>query len=715
MAGSAVNPRTIRFGLFELDLQGRELRKSGIRIKLQEQPFQILVALLERPGELVTREDLQKRLWPDDTFVDFDLSLNSAVKKLRQSLGDDSDNPRFIETLYRRGYRFIGPVNGSAGWAAESSLRLVTAAPGPATGSKTHFPVKGRRVLLFIAALAVITLAAELAFWFAPAQAPRVLGYTQITHDSRTKAVGIGATDGERIYFDEGDGDRFVIAQVAVSGGETSILPTPDWPIVGVGDISADGSALLVASYNGTKYDTPLWVLSLPSGSPRRLQDPNSANSPSGESATWSPDGKALVFGRGPDIFAANKDGWGAHKLATAGGRVFNLHFSPDGRRLRFDVNDAKTGTSSIWEIEGDGSNLHPVLAGWNPMPQECCGRWTPDGRYFVFESFRQGANNLWALPEKHRLFGRKPEPVQLTNGPLNYYGALPSKDGKKIFTVGAQSRAEVLRCEGKAGFLPYFGNNSASELAFSPDGKWVAYIRIPERTLWRSKVDGSEPLQLTSSAMLAALPRWSPDGKQIVYMGRSGNTNWRAYLVSPGTGDLRELIAGADYGFDPAFSPDGKSVILTLNDSVNEGSGINIFDLQTHQLRQLPEGNKYFSPRWSPDGKYIAAITPDSQKLMLFDVAAKSWSELAALPIGYPSWSHDGKYLYFDTTLTDDPAFYRIRIADRQLERLLSLQGIHRLQSEFGSWTGLGPDDSLLMARFSGTEEIYALDWNEP
>src|SRR5580700_11905029 len=114
MAESAAKSNIIQFGLFELDLQARELRKSGIRIKLQDQPFQILSMLLKRPGEIVTREELQKRLWPGDTFVDFDLSLNSAVKKLRQALNDDSENPRYIETLYRRGYRFIGTVNGSS-------------------------------------------------------------------------------------------------------------------------------------------------------------------------------------------------------------------------------------------------------------------------------------------------------------------------------------------------------------------------------------------------------------------------------------------------------------------------------------------------------------------------------------------------------------------------------------------------------------------------
>ena len=121
MAQPAINPRSVQFGLFELDREARQLRKSGVRIKLQEQPFQILDMLLERPGEIVTREELQKRLWPQDTFVDFDLSLNSAVKKLRQALNDDSENPRFIETLYRRGYRFIGPINGIANSSANQT------------------------------------------------------------------------------------------------------------------------------------------------------------------------------------------------------------------------------------------------------------------------------------------------------------------------------------------------------------------------------------------------------------------------------------------------------------------------------------------------------------------------------------------------------------------------------------------------------------------
>jgi Tol biopolymer transport system component/DNA-binding winged helix-turn-helix (wHTH) protein len=712
MAESAAKSNIVRFGLFELDLQARELRKSGILIKLQEQPFQILAMLLERPGEIVTREELQKRLWPGDTFVDFDLSLNSAVKKLRQALNDDSENPRFIETLYRRGYRFIGSANGMARLEAVQPPGVMFAQATP-TGSMPAETASGspsstaryRKLLLLSGALALLGLAAV--FWFGRSQPPRVLGYTQITHDGRLKG-GI-VTDGERLYFQELDGDQFVVAQVSASGGETATLPTP-FENVGIGDISPDGSALLVSNFKGMGLH-PLWSLPLPAGTPRRIGDLSTI------SEAWSPDGSELAFSKNSEIYLAKSDGTDSHKLATAAAIVLDLRFSPDGKRLRFDAYNTTTASSDIWELNRDGTGLHSLLPGWNPTPQECCGNWTRDGKYYVFQSFRKGANNIWALPEKSHWFGRRAEPVQLTNGPLDFSYPVPSKDGKRIFSFGAQPRDELLRWDAKAGLGPFFGGTSAIDLGFSPDGQWVAYVSIPEHILWRSRVDGREPLQLTSSSMYAGLPRWSPDGKQIVFMGRTINTNYRAYLISAGAGEPRELIPGAEVGFDPGWSPDGRSIILSLNYAdLPGGSGISILDLASKKLSQLPASQDLFSPRWSPDGKYVAAITKDSERLILFELSTQKWTDLATLPaIGFPTWSRDGQYLYFDTTFTEDPGFFRVRVSDHKLEKLLSLKGVRRFRSEFGPWTGLAPDDSILLARDISSQEIYALDWQAP
>jgi len=710
MAQPATNRRTVQFGLFELDLDARELRKSGVRIKLQEQPFQILSMLLERPGTIITREELQKKLWTGDTFVDFDLSLNSAVKKLRQALNDDSENPRFVETLYRRGYRFIAPVNGAAHADELQPVEIEPAAPASPVPIHAVSKFSAWRRRLGIAAIPLLLLLGFIAYRLVPSPQPMVLGFTQITHDGLSKG-GI-VSDGQRLYFTELLGEHFGLSQVSVAGGETSELPTP-FRNVGMYDVAPNGSALLIGVFRGTDKGAELWSLPLPSGAPRRLGDYIV------DCAAWSPDGGQLFFAMGRDIYVAKSDGTDGRKLATMGGAVYGIIFSPDGSRLRLDIVDTRNGAAAIWEVRRDGTGAHPVLPGWNPDLRDCCSRWTPDGKYFLFESFRDGKEGLWALADKSSWLERRAKPVQLTNGPLNFGSALPSRDGKSIFAVGWQSRCEVVHYDGKSGFNPFLGGVSVSDLAFSRDGMWITYISIPDRQLWRSRVDGSQRVQFRFEGMDVALPQWSPDGKQIVFMGATLKTGWRAYLVlSDGTG-LRELVPGAEYGYDPNWSPDGKSIVVTLNAGGSgfpvEGPGIAIVDVGTGKFSPLPDAKNLFSPRWSPDGRHILAITTDAEKLVLFDRVTQKWEDLVSLPIGYPSWSHDGQHIYFDTTLTDDPAFFRFRISDHKLERLFSLKGMKRYWGQFGPWTGLAPDDSPLMVRDTSSQEIYALEWKAP
>ena len=318
---------------------------------------------------------------------------------------------------------------------------------------------------------------------------------------------------------------------------------------------------------------------------------------------------------------------------------------------------------------------------------------------------------------------------MQLTNGPLQFGFPVPSQDGKKVFMVGSQPRAELLRFDPKLGWVSYLGGASAIDLAFSRDGQWVAYVSMPDFTLWRSRIDGSEPMQLSSSSLYTELPRWSPDGKQIVFMGRTEKTNFRAYVVSANGGDLRELISGSQVGFDPGWTSDGKSILLSLIDpSSPSGHGsllpsamdgtISTLDLATNTITNLPGSENYFSPRPSPSGKLIAALTRNSDRLVLFDPATQRWSDLTTPPfgpIGYPTWSHDGQYIYFDTMFGQDPGIFRVRAADRKLEKVASLEGVQRFQANFGPWSGLAPDDSPLVARDNSNQEIYGLDWEAP
>ena len=708
--------RVLRFGLYEVDFASQELRKSGIKIKIQDQPFQILALLLERPGQIVTREEIQKRLWAGGTFVDFDLGLNSAVKKLRQVLSDESDNPRFIETLYRRGYRFLAPVQNESPASAEiSTISPQTSSDGNGTKVGGHpiaeqqergapQPQNSRKLLAYLFLPIPLGLGLLGGFWLRPPSSPRIIGYQQITRDGRQK-YNI-TSDGERLYFGEYNSGRFGIAQVSAAGGETASLQMP-FTNTKMASITPDGSALLVGEYHEMEKERGalVWLLPLPTGAPRRLGDL------AAESLAPSPGG--LVFSKADGIYEASADGSQPRRIFATSGFVSDLAVTSDGQKISFTVTDRRRGSNGIWLVNRDGSNSHPLFPNEGNSQRDCCVKWTPDGKHLLFERYRDGHNNIWVWTEREHWFNRQRPALQLTNGPLDFSGPAPSRDGKKIFAVGAQPRTELIRYDGKSGFGPFLGGLSVTDVAFSTDGQWVTYVMIPDKGLWRSRVDGSERMQLTDPGKIwAGLPRWSPDGKQIVFMGRTLNANWRAYLISANGGTFEDLVPSAPAGIDPGWTPDGNSIVLSLTNVGMVSKGISVLDLQTRKVSDLPGAEHLFSPRVSPDGKYIAAIATDEKALMLFDVAAQRWAELVRMPIGYPSWSHNGQYLYFDSFFSEDPAFYRIRISDHKLERLVSLSGVRRFWGQLGEWAGLAPDDSLLVTRDASNEEVYALEW---
>jgi len=712
------NSRILRFGLYEVDLRAMHLRKSGIKIKLQEQPFQILTMLLERPGEIVTREELQKQLWPEDTFVVFDVGLNSAVKKLRQALGDDSENPRFIETLYRRGYRFLAPVE-----AAFPARPLTEGGDGQAVGVRDSASsvdprarAEGiprerragnkRKFLAMFVFVALLALAAFIGFRLRPSEPPQIKEYLQITHDGRQKFSMV--TDGERLFMEvRGEDGRFMLEEVSAMGGDSAPLATPFENAMLAG-IAGDGSTLFVTNFKFTDELTATWALPLPTGAPRQLVQFGAP------SVTPSPEGTQLLFTSGSALYVADSRGQNPQKLLTVDGYIGDLQVSPNGKRLRFTLVEIPTGSSALWEANRDGSGLHPLFPGSTDSQHECCGKWTPDGEYFVFESFRGGHTNIWVLPESGGWLHRHPQPVQLTNGPLDFSNPVPSKNGKRIFAFGVQPRSELIRHESKSRFTTFLGGMSLSDVDFSRDGEWITYISIPDRALWRSKLDGSERLQLTNPGSIwAGMPRWSPDGKQIVFMGRTWERNWRAYLISANGGTPEDLVPGSKAGFDPNWSADGKSIVVSLENLGEVSQGISILNLETKQLSDLPGAEHLFSPRWSPDGRFIAGISVDSDRLMVWEIATRKWTEVARMPIGYPSWSHDSRYLYFDTGFTRDPAFYRVRISDHKLEEVADLKGLRRYWGEFGEWTGLAPDDTPLLTLNASSQEVYALDWD--
>ena len=720
-----------RFGLFEADSDSGELHKSGIRIRLQAQPFRVLLCLLERPGELVTREEMQQRLWGGDTIVDFDHSLGTAINKLREALGDSAENPRFIETLARRGYRFIAPVT-PAGAQHDERFALVAdldaaahalAAHDVAANAAAIPPASGRTPFRFavIALSALALLAAGILIGSrlrAPYTAPPLL--TQITFSGRVspgdplfESFPGTATDGSRIYFPEIENGRAVLAQALVGDGETSTLPLPDeLAAPSLGDISPDGSRLLLRNHLATAAEQALWIVSTIGGTARRIPGILAHD------AAWMPDGQRILYATGDDLYIARDSGAESRKFATLPGRAFWLRWSPDGSLLRFTLLNSETHTSTLWQIAADGSGAHMLLDRWTSgAPAECCGSWTDDRRYYVFQSARSGTSNIWAIPEHGGFFGGPAAPIPITNGPLDYRAPIVERGGRRTFFIGLNTQSELLRYDRTASiFVPYGAALSiARRVEFSHNGEWIAWIRQDDDSLWRSRSDGTGRLQLTGRPMQAFMMHWSPDGRQLVFMGRQPGKPWKIYTLDADGGHLQEVLDESRSEADPDWSPDGKFLVFgRLPDLMAEASqpkAIYTVDLAAKTITKLPDSDSLFSPRWSADGKYIAALSIDQKRMMLFDVAAKSWRLLAEQTIADPVWSHDNSAIFFHDFAQADQPIYKVAIKTGKVERVADLHDLRTANVVDYRFAGLAPGDVPLVSARNSAANIYAAE----
>ena len=602
--------------------------------------------------------------------------------------------------------------------ANASSSPASTRAPSVSAGAAARpMPATSwSRTSKIAVGIVIVIVAVIFAFVLRPTlPPPRVIASTQVTNDGRPKARVV--TDGSRIYFSSFSLGN-VLYEVSEAGGETVSIQTS---ILGpvVSDISPDRSQLLVASCIAALFqgECPLWLLPVLGGAPRRIGNIEVSD------AAWSRDGRDIVYARENALYRSNLDGRESRKIVSvaAGGSPYWPRWSPDGTRLRFSVRAQNTETS-LWEVSADGKDLHQLLSGWNNLPSECCGSWTPDGRYFVFQSSRGGMTNVWAIREGSSLLRKvSPEPVQLTTGPASTYGAQPSTDGKKLLVVAAQIRGELVRYDSRShDFAPYLLGISAMAVNFSRDGQWVTYVRYPDFTLWRSKVDGSERLQLTFPPLFPMQPRWSPDGTRIAFMGQEPGKVWSIYVISAEGGSPEQPMPADHHAADPNWSPDGKSLLFGRFPA-DEAPGTAGFDLETveletHVISTLPGSEGFWSPRWSQDGSHILAFTRARDCLLLFDSRTQKWTELAKIGINWPEWSRQGDYIYFlGSPRGGQPGgIFRIRISDRKLEEVVILKDFRQAPG-WGNWMGLASDDSPLLLRDAGTQDIYALDWKAP
>ena len=705
--------RSVRFGPFELSLETQELRKHGIPLKLSGQAIQVLEMLTANPGKMVTRDELQQKLWPGAPYGDPQHGLNAAVNKLRETLGDSATTPTYIETLPGRGYRFIGPIVQPDTVTEEEK--------------EERSPKLSRRKLwaVGLALAGVCALFALGFFWlWSRLPPPRVLRYRQLTSDRQIKnetpcgRESVPVTDGPRVFFSEPTSG---IVQVSSSGGDVAKVSTP-FACFSISDISPDKTELLgISTTNGIAPNQPLWVLSIASGLAHRV------GSLTGHAGAWSPDGERIGYAisesGGSDLYVAAKDGSEARKLGRIEkGYVLLIRWSPDGKVLRMVV--LYRFSSSLWEMSADGSNLHPLVQFPGESRLVTWINWTPDGRYFLFtvgkENTYSDSWDIWALRETHSLFRRRTaKPIQLTSGPMKFWHPTPSPDGKQVFAVGGQFRGELLRYDLKSvKFEPFLSGISAEQLDFSKDGNWVTYVTYPEGILWRSRVDGSERMQLISSPLRVGMPRWSPDGTRIAFQGYSPGGPWKIYVVTPEGGKPEVVSESQNDEVDPTWSPDGNALIFGGH-VFSTQTRISSVDLRTGRVSTIPGSEGLCSPRISPDGRFIVALNAHaSSKLFLFDQQTHKWSELPTREesggLGFQQWSPDSKSVYV-VDQANGFAIDRVGIGDRKIERVAAIEVPGGVTGSGGPWMSVAPDGSPLLLRDLSIQEFYALDMDWP
>ena len=548
--------RVVRFGVFEVDFHTTELRKQGVRIRLPGQSFQVLQALLLRPGELVTREELKQKLWPSDSFGDFEHGLNAAVNRVREALGDSSDSPRFVETLPRRGYRFIAPVEQMDS-EGKKTLPEATATPPqngqtPTRADTTNQPPPVPRPRWIQAvAFVLLPLVAVGTFLFirlrnrpsspSRAEVQENLRVTPLTTLPGQEISPSFSPDGSQVVFawDGGNSSAtnpFNLFVKAIGSEKVDQLThdpggwiVPAW--------SPDGSTIAFARQGGTEG-----VFSIPArgGPERKLAD---AVFSDGLTLNWSPDGGQLLYATKEGLRILNPGSGEVRSLDTGRCESSSPAFSPDGKWIAFGCQMSGIAYLDILSTKG-GTSKHLI------RPKGCTRfAWTNDSQRIV-------ADGLWEID----IHGGEPRRLKFADNAGQ--PAIAARSDRLAF-VEAQYTTNIWTADARTGssrgvFAPATVEQRNAHI--SPDGKRIAFesSRSGSKEIWVANVDGSDAVQLSNFHSHTGTPRWSPDGRTILFDSRTSGKA-ALYLVDPATALPRQISTNGIPADDPSWSADGK------------------------------------------------------------------------------------------------------------------------------------------------------------
>ena len=584
---------SLRFGVFDLNIHTRELRKSGTRIRLQEQPFRVLALLLERPGELISREELRRRLWGETEFGDFDQAINVAVKKLRLALGDDADNPRFIETLPRRGYRFIAPVsapqNETPAFSPGLAERMAIESRPPARRLRWRYAVAAAAALILVAVA-----------WI-------------LANQPRTHSFGV-----------VGPGEFRLVPLTGSLGFE--VQP----------QFSPDGKEIAYAWAPGMGSLPDIYVKLLNEGSPVRLIPPQ--DGVGHILPAWSPDGRYIAcvrFERPPDLKPAANESpaqqiekrrelrpaaavymapavGGAEKKLFDVAEISDLRWSPDGTWLLTSERSERDGPLSLYRLSLDGSERRRLTF---PPPNfygDSLPVFSPDGRLIAFSrNFSSGGLDIFVMDANGG------EPRRLTFDAEHIRGIAFSQNGREIVFSSARGGGErraLWRVPVEGGTpkqLP-FGSDDAESPAIPWKGNHLAYVQSTySDKIWAYDIPAPGQAQTPGRVAIGsrqsqAAPQFSPDGRRVAFASsRSGS--WEIWVSAPdGANPVQLTSFGARQTGSPHWSPDGKQ--LAFDARPEKHSDIYVIDAAGGKPRRITSSgnNDAVVPNWSRDGHWI-------------------------------------------------------------------------------------------------------------
>ena len=703
MSGLDQATRVVRFGVFEVDLRTAELRKQGVRIRLSGQSFQVLEALLLRPGELVTREELKQKLWSSESFGDFEHGLNTAVNRVREALGDSSDKPRFVETLPRRGYRFIAPVESPHSERSPSEIPPSTQAP-EASAAKASRRWAIRRSLFALAAVLLILVGALYVMHRNSKAGNRADPDNQDVRVSPLTAlpgyVGSPALspDEKQVVF-AWDGGRNIAKSgvdlyIKVIGAERIEQLTHQPAEAVIPAWSPDGSTIAFIRSNGTERG--IFTMSVLGGPERRLDAFTDDLYGNANSLSWSADGRQIVYEAKNALRLLN--------VETAETRTIERPqqckwaylpvFSPDGKSIAF-LCEVTSGAVDLYRISPKGEqakNLHIFV-------DEPLGiAWSGDGQRIIL------ADNGGLL--EVGADGGQPRRVSFAQTAVAVGQQIASR-GNRLVYVQVQDNVNIWRVDLKSGLSRSMlapTSRDQRQPTISPDGKRIAFAsdRSGTQEVWLANLDGSDAVQLSDFHALTGSPRWSPDGRSIVFDSRASGEA-ALYLVDPSTALPKRISTNGIPGSVPTWSVDEKWIYFTSVSS-QQFEHDSIYKVAPQGgTAELVTRTHGYNVQESKDGRVLYFYAGDTNApIRVLDKATGKEQPLKGMPnVGYPTgWVVGSKGIFYTDGASTPAAVAFYEFSSARVTRRFPIE------KQFELWGGLAlsPDETWIAYSESDT-----------